>query len=113
MIVAAAVEPDGHLGHSWGKARSVVVARVEGEQVLAWQVHQVSWDRLHDAGTHGSHHARVVSFLREHRVEAVAVDHVGEGMRRMLASMGVRLVEDVHGPAREALLAIGRAGGDA
>lgn len=105
MIMAAAVEPDGSVGHSWGKARTVRVASVQAGRITDWQDHEVGWDLLHDEGAHGAHHARVVSFLRTHGVQAVLVDHVGDGMRRMLGSMGVHLQEDVHGDAHAAMLA--------
>ena len=61
-------------------------------------------------GRQGSHHARVVTFLQAHDVELVLVDHVGDGMRRMLPSMGVELREGVHGDARAAMLAAARPG---
>lgn len=106
MIIAAAIDPDGQLGHSWGKARRVAIADVVAGRVEAWDEFDVGWDRLHDEGSHGSHHARVVAFLREHRVQVVAADHVGEGMRRMLATMGTTLVEGARGPARAVLVSL-------
>ena len=109
MIIAAAVEPDGSVGHSWGKARSVVVAVVEGDEVTDWRPYEVSWDLVHAEGTPGAHHARVVTFLRDHGVEMVLVDHVGAGMRRMLTSMGVDLREGIGGDARAAMRAAVRA----
>ena len=105
MIMAAAVDPNGHVAHSWGKAPVVAVASVEDGEVTSWREHPVGWDLLHDEGTPGSHHARVVTFLRNHCVEVVLVDHVGDGMRRMLPSMGIRLVEGAQGRAREAMVA--------
>ena len=105
MIIAAAVQPDGSLGHSWGKARSVVVATVEADAIVDWRPYEVAWDLLHDEGTPGAHHARVVTFLQAHGVEMVLVDHVGDGMRRMLSSMGVELREGVQGDARTAMVA--------
>ncbi len=111
MIVAAAVEPDGSVSHTWGKARSVTVATVESGRIIDWHPYEVCWDLLHDEGTSGSHHARVVTFLRTHDVEMVLVDHVGDGMRRMLSSMGVELREGVRGDAREAMRAAAEAGG--
>ena len=108
MIIAAAVQPDGSLGHSWGKARSVVVATVEADAIVDWRPYEVAWDLLHDEGTPGAHHARVVTFLQAHGVEMVLVDHVGDGMRRMLSSMGVDLREGVQGDARAAMLAVAR-----
>ncbi len=112
MIIAAAVEPDGSLGHSWGKAKSVVVATVEADEIVDWRPYEVAWDLLHDEGTPGAHHARVVTFLQAHDVEMVLVDHVGDGMRRMLPSMGVELREGVQGDARSAMRAAARTGGE-
>jgi predicted Fe-Mo cluster-binding NifX family protein len=104
MIVAVPVESSGALGHSWGKARQVAVAEVVDGQVVRWEVHEVRWDRSHDEATEGAHHARVVTFLRSNAVEGVVVQHVGDGMRRMLGSMGVTLHEGAHGDARTAAL---------
>ena len=105
MILAVPVEPDGRVGHTWGKAAAVAVATVADGTITDWQVHQVGWDLVHEEGPHGTHHARVVRFLREHGVEAVLVDHVGDGMRRMLTTMGIALHEGTHGDARAAVLA--------
>ena len=103
MVIAAAVEADGSIGHTWGKARTVAVAAVREGRVVDWQEYAVGWDAAHDQGTHGAHHARVVRFLREYGVETVLARHVGDGMRRTLAGMGVRLVEVPGGDARAAM----------
>ena len=108
MVIAAAVDPDGRVGHSWGKAQSVVVATVVDDQVGDWRPYEVSWDLLHDEGTPGAHHARVGTFLKTHEVDMVLVDHIGDGMRRMLSSMGVELREGITGDAREAMRAAAR-----
>jgi predicted Fe-Mo cluster-binding NifX family protein len=105
VIVATALAPDGTIGQAWGKADIIAVARVADGQLLDWQEHRVGWGRSHDQGTHGSHHARVVTFLREHGVEMVLAHHVGDGMRRMLGSMGVVLLEEAGGDARSAMVA--------
>jgi predicted Fe-Mo cluster-binding NifX family protein len=104
VIIAAAIGPDGTIGHAWGRAEAVAVARVTDGRIEDWQEHGVGWDRSHDQGTHGSHHARVVAFLREQGVEMVLAHHVGEGMRRMLATMGIVLVEGAGGDARAAMV---------
>lgn len=105
MILVVPVGPDGAVGPSFGKATVVAIARVEGDEVTGWDVVHVGWDVAHDSGTHGSHHARIVRFLREHGVERVVAQHVGDGMRRTLASMGVTAVLGVAGDARAAVLA--------
>ncbi|MBI1378265.1 MAG: hypothetical protein GC157_12395 [Frankiales bacterium] len=102
--IALPVEADGSLGRRWGRARLVAVASVEDGGIAAWSVHDVGWDTAHDEGTEGSHHARVAGFLREHGVDTVAVDHVGEGMARMLATMGVAVVPVATGDARAAAI---------
>ena len=107
MIIAAAIEADGTIGMAWGKAETVAIARVARGRIEAWQEHPVGWQQAHDQGTHGSHHARIAAFLREQRVELVLAHHVGEGMRRMLATMGVTLVDGASGDVRTAMLAAG------
>lgn len=105
VIIAAAIAPDGTIGHAWGRAETVAVARVADGGIVDWQEHSVGWDQSHEQGTHGSHHARVVTFLRDQGVEVVLAQHVGEGMRRMLGSMGLVLVEGAGGDARAAMVA--------
>lgn len=114
VVVAVPVSPDGAaVGHSWGKADFVAVAVVAAGQIADWRVHEVGWAQSHDAGTHGAHHARVVRFLQEHRVGIVVADHVGDGMRRTLWSMGLVLVTGASGDARSAArAAVGPSRGD-
>lgn len=104
MIVAAPVTPDEQVDPRWGKASRVVIARIEAGEILGWEVHQTDWDRLHDEGTHGSHHARIVGFLRDHKVEAVVLNHAGPPMMNTMSRMGLAITTDAHGPAREAVL---------
>lgn len=84
----------------------MAVAEVSAGAITAWDEFDVGWDVSHDSGTHGAHHARVVRFLTEHEVAVVLASHVGEGMVRMLATMGVRLELGVTGNARQAVLAV-------
>jgi len=51
----------------------------------------------------------VVTFLREQRIDAIVVDHVGEGMRRMLATMNIPMLPASPGDAKESVLAAVRA----
>jgi predicted Fe-Mo cluster-binding NifX family protein len=104
MIVVVPVSPDGTVGPSFGKAQQVAVAAVEGGAIVRWEVFDVGWDAVHDIGTHGSHHARIVTFLREHGVERVGARHIGDPMKRTLASMGVKSALGVEGQARTAVL---------
>jgi predicted Fe-Mo cluster-binding NifX family protein len=108
MIVCVPVEPDGSVGHSWGRAPRVAVARVESGDVADWQEYDVHWDSLHDEGTEGGHHARIARFLQDHGVQAIVAGHVGPGMLQMLPKMGVALRLGASGDARSAVLAAAR-----
>ena len=105
MKVCAPVTKEGMIDPRWGKADWVAVAQVAGGEIRSWQEIEVSWSRLHDEGTPGSHHARVVTFLREHQIEAVVADHMGDGMVRTLAAMGLPTHMGAAGDARAAVLA--------
>jgi predicted Fe-Mo cluster-binding NifX family protein len=73
--------------------------------IASWEVHEVAWDVLHDSTTHGSHHARVVTFLKDQGIQAIVVDHVGDGMKRMLATMEIPLLPASPGDAKESVAA--------
>jgi predicted Fe-Mo cluster-binding NifX family protein len=105
MIVATPVDALGQTAHAWGKAHWVGVARLDETGVADWEVHETGWDVSHDQGNHGAHHARIVRFLRENAVEAVVVNHMGEGMRRVMAKMGIALLPATQGDARASVLA--------
>ena len=87
MIVCAPVTSEGMIDPRWGRADWMAVADVVDGEVVSWREVEVSWSRLHDEGTPGSHHARVVRFLREQHVEAVVANHIGDGMLRMMDTM--------------------------
>jgi predicted Fe-Mo cluster-binding NifX family protein len=103
MIVCIPVNPDGTVDRRWGKARSVAVATADSGRIAGWTEVEVGWDRLHDEGTEGSHHARVVRFVREHEVTDVLAGHMGEGMQHTLGKLGVRVHLGADGDARAAL----------
>lgn len=103
MIVCATLRPDGTVGGGLGRASRVVLASVTDGRVTSWDEHDVGWDRLHGEGTEGSHHARIVTFLREHDVDVVATKGIGEGMQRVLGKMGIRMALGVEGDARQAV----------
>ncbi len=105
MIVAVPVTPEGLVDHSWGKAEQVAVAKVSGNEIDSWEVHDVGWREKHDLGAHGRHHARIVRFLLANQVEVVVIDHAGAPMINTLRKMGLKIVLDAAGPAREAVLA--------
>lgn len=104
MNIAIPVTSDGQVEPRWGRAPMVAVATVDAGQVTDWVVHRVGWDVAHDEGTEGSHHARIVRFLRENAVEAVVVDHMGQGMLHTLGKMGIPVLPARSADAREAVL---------
>ncbi len=106
MKVCVAITTDGQVDPRWGRAGRVAVAEVSDGQISGWQEFAVGWGTLHDQGTEGAHHARIVRFLRDNQVQTVLAHHVGPGMERMLGSMAIRLVAGVSGDAREAVLAV-------
>ena len=105
MIVATPVNALGESAAAWGRAHWVAVAEVIDDTVSSWQVHEVAWDELHDAGTHGSHHARIVRFLKDNEIQAVVVDHMGAGMQQVMAKMGIPLLPATPGDAQASVLA--------
>jgi predicted Fe-Mo cluster-binding NifX family protein len=110
MIVCVPVTVEGLLDPRWGRADRVAVATVSQDGIDDWKEFDVGWGSLHDAGTEGSHHARVARFLREQGVEAVAAQHMGAGMTHMLEKMGLTVRLGETGNAREA--AAGVLGGE-
>ncbi len=109
MIVCVNVAPDGRVGGGWGKAPRVAVAEVVDGRVTAWAEHDVAWDRLHDEGGEGSHHARVVRFVREHGAQVVVTGHMGPPMQHTMAKLGLRVVLGATGDARAAAVAAAQA----
>jgi predicted Fe-Mo cluster-binding NifX family protein len=102
VVVCVPVSMDGTLGPSWGRAERVAVATVSVDGIDDWQEFKVGWGSLHDAGTEGSHHARIARFLLDHRVQAVAAHHMGPPMVNMLAKMGLTVRLGETGDARDA-----------
>ena len=89
MIVCVPITDGGMIGPSWGRAPSVAIADVHEDDIRSWHELDVGWDRLHDEGTEGSHHARIARFIREHEVEAVVAEHMGPPMENMLGKLEV------------------------
>lgn len=110
MIVMTTLGPDGSVGGGLGRASRVALAAVEGGDITSWEETEVGWDRLHGEGTEGSHHARIVTFLREHHVNVVVAKGIGEGMQRVLGNMGIRMALGLQGDAREAVTRAAAAG---
>ena len=116
MKVCVPVTADGQVDPRWGRADRVAVADIADGEIRDWQEFTVGWGTLHDQGTEGAHHARVARFLRDNLVQAIAVHHVGPGMQRMLASMGIQVVAGQSGDAQTVACATAahvRAGKDA
>lgn len=105
MIVCVPVSAGGTVGDGWGRARRLALATVHDGGIADWRELDVDWGSAHDAGTEGSHHARVVRFLREHDVALVVAHHMGAPMQHTLAKLGVRVALGAHGDARTAVLA--------
>jgi predicted Fe-Mo cluster-binding NifX family protein len=90
---------------SWGRAERLAVVSVAAGRPVEWVEHDVAWDRLHDEGTEGSHHARVARFLREQQVDVVVAAHMGAPMQHMLAKLGIRCLLGARGDATAAVVA--------
>jgi predicted Fe-Mo cluster-binding NifX family protein len=104
VVVCIPVAGDGTVEHRWGRAPHVAVARVRAGEIVEWAEHAVRWDVLHDTGTEGSHHARVIRFLRENDVTAVVASHMGPPMVTSITKLGLDLHLGATGDARQAVL---------
>lgn len=105
MRIAIPVTADGQVERRWGRAPMIAVATREDDRSISdWVVHRVGWDVAHDQGDEGSHHARIVRFLRENEVDAVVVDHMGQGMRHTLGKMGIPVLPALSEDARRAVV---------
>lgn len=93
------------VGGGLGRARTMAVAHVADGQVTGWSEHEVGWDALHGQGPEGSHHARIVRFVREHGVTVVVTGHLGPPMHNTLTKLGCKVVTDLAGDARAAAVA--------
>lgn len=111
MNIATPVTAAGQSAAAWGKAHWVGVASLDAGQITSWQIQEVGWDVSHDEGTHGSHHARIVRFLKDNAIEAVVVDHMGPGMVQVLETMGIPMLPASPGDARASVLAAAGAAG--
>ncbi|MCL2422467.1 MAG: hypothetical protein FWD11_01005 [Micrococcales bacterium] len=93
------------VGGGLGRARTIAVAHVTDGQVTSWAEHDVSWDVLHDQGAPGTHHARIVRFMREHEITVVVTGHLGPPMHNTLTKLGCTVVSGLTGDARAAAVA--------
>ncbi len=108
MVVCVPVTTEGLVDPRWGRAGRVAISEVTGDGIGSWHEYDVGWDALHDAGTEGSHHARVARFLQDHHVEAVVANHMGMPMVHMLEKMGVKVWLGATGGARDAVVTASR-----
>lgn len=100
VVVAVNIEGTS-VGGGLGRAREIAVASVDAKgKLVQWRVESVGWDVLHDQGSHGSHHARIVSFMRENQVSVVVAGHAGPPMVRTLLKLGILPILGVSGDAR-------------
>lgn len=104
QIVCIPVRGDGTVEHRWGRAPHVALATVRARDIVDWTEHAVRWDVLHDAGTEGSHHSRVIRFLRENGVTDVVASHMGPPMVASITQLGLGLHLGATGDARQAVL---------
>lgn len=104
LVLAVNVVGD-QVGGGLGKAHTMAVATVANGRIVGWDVEEVGWDVLHDAGPEGTHHARIVRFMRDHHVEAVVTGHMGSPMVNTMTKLGVLPLVDASGDARQAALA--------
>ena len=105
VVIVAVTVADGRVGHGLGRAETVAVADVRDGKVQDWTEVDVHWGALHDIGSEGEHHARIVRFFREHHIERVVAGGAGAGMRQTMAKMGVTVLTDLSGDARAAAVA--------
>lgn len=103
MRVCVPVASDGLVDPRWGRADRVATAEVADGSAEDWQEFDVGWGRLHDEGSERRHHARVAAFLRQHGVQMVVANHMGEGMLQMLQTMNISVHLGASGEARQAV----------
>jgi len=104
MIIAVNVTGD-NVSEGLGRAQTMAVANVENGQIDSWQTYNVRWDLTHDLPSgHGAQHARITEFMTEHEVDAVVSGHVGPPMVYALSQMGIGVLQEAEGDARQAVL---------
>ena len=107
MRLAAAVAAESTDLVGLGRAPRVALLDVEDGVVTGQEVVETQWDVLHGHHGHGdhghgdhehghhnhpgegAHHARIVTFLRGNKVEAVMAAHAGPPMVNTLSKMGL------------------------
>ena len=103
---AIPIAPNGDVGGGFGKAHMMAVGTIVNGEISDWQEHEVDWDRLHDEGPHGTHHARIIRFMQDNEVTHVLGSHMGEPMQNTFAKLGLPVTLDLSGNARAAVIAV-------
>jgi predicted Fe-Mo cluster-binding NifX family protein len=93
MVILATLTGKDTVGGGFGRADRVAVARPQSEGGFQVEEIEVGWGEKHDQHADGLHHAMIAKFLQEQAVDKVVTGHMGEGMRRMLGSMKISVVE--------------------
>lgn len=101
VVVAVNLMGDA-VGAGLGRAHWMGIATVANDVITSWDEYEVAWDIWHDQGPEGSHHARIVRFLREHGVQAVVTGHAGPPMVNTMLKLGVLPLLGASGSARDA-----------
>ena len=102
MIVGVTTTPQGTVGGGLGRAQTMAVADVRDGVIASWAEVHVGWGDLHGTGPEGTHHARIVRFVREHALERVVTSGLGDSMRTTMGKLGVVVRTDLRGDARDA-----------
>lgn len=92
------------VGSGLGKAQTMAVAHIVDGAITSWDEYEVGWNLLHGQYSEGTHHARIVRFMREHAITAVVTGHMGAPMVNTLTKLGVRPVVNISGDARQGAL---------
>ncbi|MFZ2226899.1 MAG: NifB/NifX family molybdenum-iron cluster-binding protein [Candidatus Nanopelagicaceae bacterium] len=106
MIICTPVTSDGNIDPRWDRADWIAIAEVINGKIVNWQEIDVLWSQLYYSGTFGSHDDRIVKFLREHRVEAVIANHVGDSMAQIFGTMRISVHLGATGDAQLAVKSI-------
>ncbi|MBP3222712.1 MAG: NifB/NifX family molybdenum-iron cluster-binding protein [Actinomycetaceae bacterium] len=115
MYIALPVTDHGDIDSRWGRAHFLAIAETDADtdKLVGWEVTAVRWDELHDSGEPGTHHGRIIKFLKENAVDIVVCHHMGPGIAHSIDKMGIMIVKDAAGDARTLVNTYGKALRDA
>ncbi len=103
MIMGVPVTLDGDLQPHFGRSPQMGIAEVEDGDIVSWELHEVRWDIAHDEGPEGSHHARMVRFMREQAVTHLVIGNMGAPMQNVVTKMGIALIPARSSDPRQAV----------